>query len=142
MSPPDEAALDHLGLFVTDLERSRAFYEEVLGMRLVDRDEDEGFFMLTLRGGAREVHLFQPKAPDVPARIDHIALRVGPDAFEWHMADLRRRGIPFSGPHRYRGTRFVKLADPDGLVWEYITEDQGPSSRSGPPSGNTEPRAS
>ena len=33
------AVLDHVGIYVSDLERSLGFYQEVLGLKLVERME-------------------------------------------------------------------------------------------------------
>jgi catechol 2,3-dioxygenase-like lactoylglutathione lyase family enzyme len=125
MLPLPSHDLDHIGIFVSDLDRSRAFYEQVLGMQLVERSEDADFWMLTLRSGDHEVHLFQPKSPGpaVTPRIDHLAYRIERRDLDAAMADLARRGIAYSGPHRYQDTSFIKFRDAAGLTWELICLD-------------------
>src|SRR5262245_15583928 len=113
-------SLDHLGIFVSDLNESRAFCERTLGMTFVELDEDETVHMVTLRAGSQEVHLFRSKGEYVGPRHDHVALRVTRTELERAMTDMAARGIGYSGPHRYKDTRFIKVKDSDGLTWELI----------------------
>jgi len=114
--------LDHIGVFVRDLERARAFYEGVLGLELAARSEDEAFRIWTFRHGAFEVHLFEPKKQGDP-RIDHVAVRVSREELDEKIKELRGKEISFSGPHRFEGTTFVKVRDPDGSVFEWTALD-------------------
>jgi catechol 2,3-dioxygenase-like lactoylglutathione lyase family enzyme len=123
MTDPRGARLDHIGVFVSDLQRSRRFYERHLGMELVGEGEDEGMSMVTMRSGTQEVHLFRPKSGDVVPRFDHVSYRVDARRFDEVRTELAAAGIACSGLHRYKNTRFVKFTDPDGLVWEYVTVD-------------------
>jgi len=115
--------LDHVGIFVSDLERARSFYQQNLNFEFVEEDEDETVWMMTLKGGGQEVHLFKAKSPGRSPHINHLAYRVSASQLESLMSDLKRRGVSFEGPERYKNTRFIKFKDPDGLVMEYICSD-------------------
>ena len=110
--------LDHVGVFVSDLDRSRIFYEETLGLALAAKSEDDAFRIWTFRRGGLEVHLFEPKKTGAP-RIDHVAIKATRAELDQRIEDLRRRGIAFTGPHVFEGTVFIKVMDPDGAMWEW-----------------------
>ncbi|MGE0173990.1 MAG: VOC family protein [Oligoflexales bacterium] len=112
--------LEHLGVFVSDLETSRRFYQERLGMSFVDASEDENVDMVTLRKGNQEIHLFKAKDPNIKPHLDHVAYQVSKREFDGTVEDFKRRGIAFSGPHRYKNTQFIKFKDPDGVTWEFV----------------------
>ena len=116
--------LDHIGVFVSDLERAREFYEATLGMQLVERDEDDSHHMMTLRAGDQEIHLFQPKSSRA-AHLNHVSYRIDAARFDDFVRGLESRGVAYSGPHRYRNTKFVKFKDPDGLIWECLCVEGG-----------------
>lgn len=120
MTPP---RLDHLGVFVADIARSRAFYETHLGMEFVETDEDDAFRIVTLRAGAQEIHLFQAKGGPTTPHFNHASYRVDARRFAELRARLAAAGIEVGGPYRYKGSRFIKFKDPDGLEWEYIAAD-------------------
>jgi catechol 2,3-dioxygenase-like lactoylglutathione lyase family enzyme len=117
------ARLDHLGVFVTDLAKSRAFYETHLGMEFVESEEDEAFSIVTLRAGAQEVHLFQARQGPTKPHVDHASWRVDARRFAELRAQLAAAGVEVHGPYRYKDSQFIKFADPDGLEWEYIAAD-------------------
>src|SRR5262249_48671423 len=95
LPPPRLAVLDHVNLAVTDLERSRRFYAEVLGLRELERPPyplpgawfEVGDGMLHLSVVERA-----PANPDGPidSREGHFALRV--DDFDAKLESLRSRG--------------------------------------------------
>jgi glyoxylase I family protein len=78
--------IDHLVFRVTDLERSIAFYEEVLGCKVVKRRDDLG--LIHLRAGRSMIDLVSidgrlgqrgGDAPGAGARnVDHLCLRIEP----------------------------------------------------------------
>ena len=49
MVTPSVAKLGHLGLYVKDLEREKAFYRDVLGLRVTDEDLTMGVVFLSAR---------------------------------------------------------------------------------------------
>ena len=79
--------IDPVGVFVSDLRQSRKFYEEVLGLKFVEVNED-GFARMP-----QEVHLFNPKKQAL-AGIDQVSFRLA--ARTWAAADRTGTGAPGS----------------------------------------------
>lgn len=83
--PPDIVDVDHVAVRVTDLEEALAFYHELLGMEIRDRDRfenDEVPYVAVVAGG-RHIHLvptddsaIDPARDDVPVGGDHLCLLV------------------------------------------------------------------
>ena len=128
-------SLDHATLVVKDLERSRAFYVGVLGMREVPRPAFS-FAGLWFQAGATQIHLILEFAGSGPAgnllaeklrtsRTHHLAFLVedAPAA----VARLKEMQVPvLSGPHpRPDGFIQVFVTDPDGHVIELCSPPKG-----------------
>ena len=119
--------LHHVSLSVRDLERARAFYGGVLGLREIERpafDFPGAWFAL----GDRQLHLIVHTAPrslrgttEVDPRDGHFALRVkNPrDA----LARLRANGVEVrDNPRNATPWEQVHFTDPDGNVIELNAE--------------------
>lgn len=110
--------LNHVAVHVADLERSRRFYREVLGLEEVTRPQFSfpGAWFRVADG--QELHLIGGEVEKaLPPRERHTALRVDDvDAFVRHLA---KSGVEVVGPaHRPDGMRQLFLRDPDGHVFE------------------------
>lgn len=126
--------LDHAQIAVSDLSRALAFYQGLLGFRLlghIDLNDEHGRTLTHLDTGRGLIELlsFADQA-DLPvntdpaaARIPHIALRVnGIDAL---IDGLTQAGVtivraPVNTPH---GVRVAFLTDPDGTLIEFVEGD-------------------
>ncbi len=123
-------ALDHVALRVSDLERARAFYCDVLGCSFEKWQENLG--LLQLRAGAALIDLVGVDGPLGRAggaaagregrNVDHFCLRIAPfdaAALGAHLAAhgvtagevVQRYGAEGTGPSLY-------LSDPDGNTVE------------------------
>ncbi|WP_332671535.1 lactoylglutathione lyase [Aromatoleum sp.] len=120
----------HTMLRVGDLDRSIAFYTDVLGMRLLRRqDYPEGKFTLAFVGYEDEAegavieltHNWGVSQYDIGNGFGHIALAV-PDAH--HACDeIRSRGgkvVREAGPMKHGSTVIAFVEDPDGYKIELI----------------------
>ncbi len=118
----------HTRIRVRDLERSIAFYRDVLGLEEAGRQTSPRGNQLAFvrdRESGHEIELcFQPGAPEFtfPEDIFHIALAV-PDLRQVGER-LQARGIPFTdGPHfSERGSALAFIDDPDGYEIELVQE--------------------
>ena len=120
----------HTMLRVGDLDRSLAFYTEVLGMRLLRRqDYPEGRFTLAFVGYGDEsdtavlelTHNWDTAHYDLGTGFGHIALAV-PDAYA-ACAEIRGRGgkvVREAGPMKHGTTVIAFVEDPDGYKIELI----------------------
>ncbi len=123
---PDATHLGRVRLQVADLERSLAYYENVLGMRTIRRTSDS--VSLGPHGEDREiVHLRQLKsARPVPRRgllgLYHFAIllpdRASLGRFVAHLAEIGMR----AGMSDHFVSEAVYLTDPDGLGIEVYAD--------------------
>ena len=130
MPPFSLRAIDHVVLRIADLERSLAFYRDVLGCGIDNRQEAIG--LIQLRAGTSLIDLIPldgalgrvgGAGPGKEGRnVDHFALQIAPFvevAIRAHLASHgvevvqagRRYGAEGNGPSIY-------VTDPDGNVVE------------------------
>ena len=120
----------HTMIRVGNLDRSIAFYTEVLGMRLLRRtDYPEGRFTLAFVGYGEEsegavIELtfnWDTAAYELGNGFGHIALEV-PDAYA-ACAEIKQRGGKVTreaGPMKHGTTVIAFVEDPDGYKIELI----------------------
>lgn len=123
---PDETRLGAVRLQVSDLERSLAYYEQVLGMSVLKRSE--GHAALGVRGEATplvELHELNGANP-IPRRgrlgLYHFAILL-PDRpalgrFVTHLAEIGAR----AGASHHKVSEALYLQDPDGLGIEVYSD--------------------
>ena len=123
-------------IYVTDMDRSVAFYTEVLGLRLAFRAGDHWATIDAGDGFQLGLHPATPHGP-APGTAGAITVGLGVDApIERVVSTLTGRGVAFHGPVLDEGN--LKLAfftDPDGNEF-YLAEqtagreekDQDPAS--------------
>ncbi|WP_153116013.1 lactoylglutathione lyase [Rhodocyclus tenuis] len=120
----------HTMLRVVNLDRSLAFYTEVLGMRMLRRnDYPEGRFTLAFVGYGSEAdsavieltHNWDTKSYELGNAFGHVALAVD-DAYA-ACAAIRERGgkvVREAGPMKHGNTVISFVEDPDGYKIELI----------------------
>jgi lactoylglutathione lyase len=120
----------HTMIRVGDLERSLAFYTEVLGMRLLRRqDYPDGRFTLAFVGYGSEseqaaielTHNWDTSSYDLGTGFGHVALEVRDAAAA--CAEIKARGgvvTREAGPMKHGTTVIAFAQDPDGYKIELI----------------------
>jgi lactoylglutathione lyase len=117
-------SISELALWVTDLDRSVAFYRDQLGFTVDEIDPGRNAF---LRSGDFLLVLFVPEDPGTPlaqqylartggprGHVYHVAFRLEPERLDGYSATLRDRGLEVSGPVNFStGRRSYFIEDPD-----------------------------
>ena len=142
--------IQHVGLVVSDLERSRRFYAEALGLEEVPRPANFTFDGAWFRFADTELHLLSEAHTtggagqgDVGAGAargltSHIAFEV--DDLEPALARLAKQGVELTGGPMPRGDGVTQVffLDPDGYVLElfqWTGEDQSDAPARAPVHG-------
>ena len=125
----------HTMLRVGDLDRSLAFYQEVLGMKLLRKsDYPEGKFTLAFVGYGDEIdhtvleltHNWETSSYDLGNAYGHIAIEVE-DAYTACDAARAKGGnvVREAGPMKHGTTVIAFVEDPDGYKIEFIQKNSG-----------------
>ncbi|BAW07420.1 SMU1112c/YaeR family gloxylase I-like metalloprotein [Nocardia seriolae] len=119
--------IHHVAIIASDYEKSKVFYTDILGLRVIDEHyrAERRSYKLDLAlpdGGQLELFSF-PEPPPRPSRpeaagLRHLAFVV--EDVEATLAELRGRGVATEEVRvdEYTGKRFAFFADPDGLPLE------------------------
>jgi catechol 2,3-dioxygenase-like lactoylglutathione lyase family enzyme len=115
-------ALDHVGLKVTDLDRTLDFYR-ALGLEVLRTSgpNGDGLRSAVLRVGSQELNVFaHPDFArddrDKAAGMDHFALNMDAASIADVIAGLRHAGLEVTrGPVERRDGTSVFVHDPDGV---------------------------
>lgn len=129
------AGLVHFTIPVKDLDRSEAFYTQIMGFEKVRRNRH----MVFLRAGADHFVLTHSEKPIDPNPGDmheiHTAFRVAPDEYDRSIKFLEAKGVRvFKQEDRRSGTfqgRSAYFHDPDRNVLELIDLQNDPSTDTG-----------
>ena len=116
-------------LFVEDLDRAKAFYQDVFGLSMVFADDDSAVFKLdnTIINLLRttEAHgLIEPATVAGPEAGSRFQFSIWVDDVDAVCAGLAERGVALiNGPvSRPWGMRTAAFADPGGHIWEIAQE--------------------
>src|ERR1700761_9585132 len=121
--------IHHVAIICTDYERSKRFYTEILGLKIVRevyREQRDSYKLDLEVAGQYQVELFsfpspapRPSRPEA-AGLRHLAFEV--DDIDDALAHITHYGIDVE-PVRideFTGKRYTFFADPDGLPIEFV----------------------
>jgi methylmalonyl-CoA/ethylmalonyl-CoA epimerase len=111
--------IDHIGVAVKDLNAAIKFYEELLGLKVVDTEvvENQRVKVAFLPTGDSEVELLESTTPDGPIAkfiekngegIQHIAFRV--ENLAEKLAELKEKGVRLIDEKPRRGAGGAMIA--------------------------------
>jgi len=109
--------IDHVSVIITDLERSRHFYRDLLGLKEIARPRTFDFVVLWFELGNQQLHLLLKPQPDTVSPR-HFALRVAD--VEQARSHFRARGVPVEETTPIPGADRFFIRDPDGNRIEII----------------------
>ena len=118
----------HIAIICSDYERSKGFYTDVLGLKIVRevfRAERDSYKLDLQVNGLYQIELFSfPNPPARPSRPEAAGLRhlaFGVDNIDEAIAVIHKHGIQTEAirTDEHTGKRFTFFADPDGLPIEF-----------------------
>lgn len=126
------ANFDHIGIRISDRERSVAFYE-LLGFELIaDGGFDHGHPLVMLHPSGININLLGPATAKAGQNIlmdevrkypgiTHLAVKVKDAAATEEF--VTNHGIEITGRRSFRGTKTIFIRDPDRNVLELVGPD-------------------
>ena len=128
--------LGHVQLRVADVERSKAFYRDVLGFRVAEQDPKHGDLFMTLGEDFHTLDLAQHPNPETgrgpsrPLGVAHIAFQVGSyEALREAYRTLQAHGVQVDRAMDHVNQRSIYFLDPDGNRLEIYYEMPGALAR-------------
>ncbi len=114
--------IQHINLQISDKERTREWYEKVLGAEFLDRGPELNQGQLQLRIGSGEIHSTLTPTPNPSG---HFALEIQ----DWAemIANLDALEVPYAPPtvRGYSGGHSTYIHDPDGNMIELVQHPLG-----------------
>ena len=128
--------IGEVSIRVKDLDKMRKFYEEVIGLEVIRREEDYVFFKVAegYGGHTQNLALFaatipsETKSPQLSPEgttLHHIALNVALEDFESEKLRLEGLGLKVNATiHEWLHVRSLYFADPEGNTLEFVAYDE------------------
>ncbi len=122
-----QSRFNHIALYVCDLEKSSAFYRDVIGAEIVpDPFQDDRHVWLKI-GDHSQLHLISGESPETGNM--HFAFSVS--SIDGFLSRFKKSGVHYEDGHGGAGkirlrpddVKQVYLQDPDGY-WIEINEDR------------------
>ncbi|HTQ12874.1 MAG TPA: VOC family protein [Rhizomicrobium sp.] len=126
--------LSHIFLFVTDVERARAFYSDILGLEVLEEDPAHGGLFLALPGGTHIVDMTKvdappPSAPELDGSyrpkpgVGHVAFHIGShEALRDAYFELLDKGVQVFAKADHKSQQSIYFLDPDNNLLEICWE--------------------
>jgi catechol-2,3-dioxygenase len=120
--------LGEVALRVNDLDRSQAFYADVIGLELMRRFEHSAFFRIAdgYAGHTAILALFDRKNPVAQehSTVDHLAFTIALTDYEAEKRRLEELGLTVTtATHEWVQWRSLYVEDPDGNEVELVCYD-------------------
>ena len=120
--------LGEVSILVKDLDAMQKFYEEVVGLETLRRDESFVFFKVAegYGGHTQNLALFQADNRLNPEQttLHHIALNVALEDFESERIRLEGLGLKVNATlHEWLHVRSMYFYDPEGNHLEFVAYD-------------------
>ena len=121
--------LGEVSIQVRDLDAMQKFYEEVVGLEVLRRDENFVFFKIAegYGGHSQNFALFEASNTLNPqeSTLHHIALNVALEDFESEKMRLEGLGLKvYATVHEWLHVRSLYFYDPEGNHLEFVAYDE------------------
>jgi len=123
--------LGEVSIQVRDLDAMQKFYEEVVGLEVLRRDDDERFVFFKVAEGygghTQNLALFEASNTLNPqeSTLHHIALNVALEDFETEKMRLEGLGLKIHETvHEWLHVRSLYFYDPEGNHLEFVAYDE------------------
>lgn len=121
--------LGEVSIQVRDLDAMHKFYEEVVGLEVLRRDENFVFFKVAegYGGHSQNLALFEASNTLNPqeSTLHHIALNVALEDFETEKTRLEGLGLNIHATvHEWLHVRSLYFYDPEGNHLEFVAYDE------------------
>jgi len=123
--------LGEVSIQVRDLDVMHKFYQEVVGLEVLRRDDDERFVFFKVAEGygghSQNLALFEAKNTLNPqeSTLHHIALNVALEDFETEKMRLEGLGLMINATvHEWLHVRSLYFYDPEGNHMEFVAYDE------------------
>jgi catechol 2,3-dioxygenase-like lactoylglutathione lyase family enzyme len=128
--------IQHINIQISNRERTREWYEKVLGAEFLDRGPELNKRQLQLRIGNAEIHTSDTP---IPVRVPSVHFAVEVHDWEEMIANLDKLGVPYTrtpgagakesgssyGRREYSGGYYAYIHDPDGNMIELVHHPLG-----------------
>lgn len=108
----ETSGVDHVVLHVNDVQRSKKFYTEILGMTVYREDDGQVFLHAGHHQGVALFRRAGGLSLTAGNDLNHLALNVTAGTYETLKAELERQGVAVTG--RPGEDRCIYFRDPDG----------------------------
>ncbi|MCD7034148.1 VOC family protein [Metabacillus sp. GX 13764] len=116
--------LEHVGIMVKDLETSISFYQDIIGLDVIDKFHPAPSIKIAFLGyktrGEIIIELIQGSKEGLPAegKVNHIAFTVS--EIEKEMERLKAKKVNFTQKdiHNLSGSKYIFFRGPDGELLE------------------------
>jgi glyoxylase I family protein len=107
-------SINHVSLYVSDLQKSSDFYQRVLGCTVKKREGNNQVMF------GKSFVVLRPGNP--PGKVDHLAIGVENFNQDSISADLKARGVT---PKNEKGGAGFHVVDPDGMPLQITSINNG-----------------
>lgn len=129
-SGKESAVLNHIAVYVTDLDKSASFYEKLLHLRQIEEPFKDGRHIWFSLGGAGQMHLIKgAKQTMVHDKNEHLCFSVPSIADFLKRLDAEKidyvnwEGTARAPTVRVDGVRQIYFQDPDGH-WLEVNDEK------------------
>ena len=120
--------VNHIAVHVSDLKKSRDFYQNVLSLKEIDEPFKDGLHAWYDIGGGAALHLIEaPNTPKEVSKVNHLCFSI-PDMAQF-VDNMKSKNYPFESwagvkgevTNRVDGIKQIYIRDPDGY-WIEIND--------------------